>query len=314
MPSTPGPRPGRAVLTTLGVLVALAVVAVASRGSTQIGEAGGRRPSDTLLDILFTLYLVLLVAGAVFFVYLLALHRKTRQEGGMGPVSRFSPFVLAVLLLVGLVSARRLQGFEGPRPQEPLVRVPGVGVPPTEANEAVAEQAPYEAEFAWLPVLVVVGLLAAGLGGVWWAGVRRRRARSTREPATLGEALADVLDETLDALRAERDPRRAVIGAYLRLERVLGAHGLARRPAEAPLEYLGRVLEDLSVSAPAVQRLTLLFQRARFSQHEIGQAMKDEAIGALQTVQDELRAAEALARLERERAARPPVEQARAPG
>jgi hypothetical protein len=304
------------VLTTLGVVVALAVVAVASRGSTPVGEAGGRRPSDTLLDILFTLYLVLLVAGAVFFVYLLALQRKLRREGGMGPVSRFSPFVLAVLLLVGLVSARRLQGFERRPPLEQEVPVPGVGVPvPAETGETAAQQQPsYEADFAWIPVLVFVGLLAAGLGSVWWAGVRRRRARSTREPATLGEALADVLDETLDALRAERDPRRAVIGAYARLERVLAANGLARRPAEAPLEYLGRVLEDLSVSRSAVRRLTLLFQRAKFSQHEVGEEMKDEAIQALQTVQDELRAAEALALLERERAARSPVEQARKAG
>ena len=37
---------------------------------------------------------------------------------------------------------------------------------------------------------------------------------------------ADVLDETLDDLRAETDPRRAVIAAYARMERALAAFGL----------------------------------------------------------------------------------------
>ena len=59
---------------------------------------------------------------------------------------------------------------------------------------------------------------------------------------------AAAVDESLDDLRAEPDPRRAVIAAYARLERVLAAHGLPRKPAEAPLEYLGRMLAELSVS------------------------------------------------------------------
>jgi hypothetical protein len=287
-------------LTTLGVLVALAVVAVASRGSTPVGEAGGRRPSDTLLDIFFTLYL-------------LALQRGLKRKSGVGSVGRLSMLVLFVILMIGLAGARRLQGLElNAPPEEELVPAQGTAEPPEAVTTPTSDA--YEPEFAWIPVLVFVGLLAAGLGAVWWAGVRRRRARSTEEPATLGEALADVLDETLDALRAERDPRLAVIRAYARLERVLAAHGLARRPAEAPLEYLGRVLEDLSVSPSAVRQLTILFQRAKFSQHEVGEAMKDEAIEALENAQDDLRAAEAQAQLERERAAQLAVGRTRSAG
>ena len=123
-----------------------------------------------------------------------------------------------------------------------------------------------------------------------------------------------MLEESLDELRAERDPRRAVIRAYARLERVLAAHGIPRRPSDAPLEYLNRVLVGLSVSPESVQRLTLLFERAKFSHHDVGPEMKDEAIAALQTMQDELRTAEALARQERERAARAAIEGAKVAG
>jgi hypothetical protein len=78
-------------------------------------------------------------------------------------------------------------------------------------------------------------------------------------------ALAVVREDTLDDLRAEQDPRRAIIAAYARLERVLAAFGL---------------------------RLTDLFTRAKFSLHEVDAGMKHEAIEALTIARDELLAAE----------------------
>ncbi len=279
------------LLTTLGVLVALAVVAVASRGSTDVGTPGARRPADTLLDVLFTVYIILLALGAILFIYLLAIGKRDTRRSGMETVSKLSLFVIAFILLAGLGGAQRLQGLELARPEvDETPFPPGTGETPQVTT--TPELDTYEPEFAWIPVLVLVGLLVVGTLAAWWASVRRRRARTAAEPATLGEALADVLDETLDDLRAERDPRRAVIAAYARLQRVLAAYGLPRRPCEAPFEYLRRVLGDLSVSPEAIRRLTLLFERAKFSQHEVGETMKEEAIAALQTAQEELRAAE----------------------
>ena len=100
------------------------------------------------------------------------------------------------------------------------------------------------------------------------------------------------LDESLDDLRAEPDLRRAIVAAYARMERALAAAGLARRPAEAPLEYVERALRELEASGPAASRLTDLFEWAKFSQHEPEPEMRDEAIDALVAVRDELREAE----------------------
>ena len=107
------------------------------------------------------------------------------------------------------------------------------------------------------------------------------------------ETLADVLDETLDDLRAESDPRRAVIAAYARMERSLAAHGVPRRRFEAPHEYLGRVLGELTGGRLAASRLTTLFERARFSPHEIDADMKAAAIEAIERLQADLAAVEA---------------------
>ena len=79
-----------------------------------------------------------------------------------------------------------------------------------------------------------------------------------------------------------------MIRAYGRMERALGTYGLARRPAETPLEYLSRALTSLRVGRRSVERLSALFERAKFSQHEIDLSMKSEALSALGALRDEL--------------------------
>lgn len=291
------PRSRNAFLTALGLLVAIAVVGIASRGSTPSGEGGARGPTDALADIFFSLYIVSVVAGGVLFLYMLALRRTALAQAGVNSRRRTWQSGIGMLVLVAgaLLLARNMASKE---------RGAGVALPPaigggSEASATTSGADTYEAEFAWIPVLGTLGLIAVAIFGAWWSGRVRRRARGELRGSLLAAGLAAAVNESLDDLRAERDPRRAVIAAYARLEQVLGAHGLPRHASEAPLEYLRRMLGELSVSPPAARRLTDLFERARFSQHAVGAQMKEEAIAALETVRDDLAAARAVAEQER---------------
>jgi hypothetical protein len=290
----PSGRLRSALLTAVGVLAALGVVAIAARGSTPVGEGGAATPSRALTDILFTLYIVALVAGGLLFLYLLVLHRHARRSGstGLGRTISNLAGLIVVLLLVGSVT-RIIRDRGG----ELQIEVPPA--PPPPAGVEPGSDAEQQPSFAWIPVLVTLGLLAAAVLGVWWSERARHTARGERRRPRLADELVAALDESLDDLRAEPDPRRAVIAAYARLERVLASHGLPRSPAEAPLEYLARVLTELSVGARAASRLTDLFERAKFSQHAVGPEMKDEAIDALETVRDDLLLAREQAERER---------------
>lgn len=300
--STRDGRGRRTLLTVGGVLLALAVVALASRGATPVGEAGTRRPSQRLVDYAISLYLLLMVVGIGFYAYILLLRRDVMAEAAKrrtkkNPIVGVVVFLIAMGLLAVVVRQLSSNGARGGDSPIGKVLLPRI---PTGTNADGAQR--FEPQFALLPVLVVSGVAAAAIVAFTLSARARRRALGGDDTGSLAEALADVLEETLDDLRAERDPRRAVIAAYARLERTLAAFGLPRRPSEAPLEYLERVLGELSVTAPSVRRLTMLFERAKFSQHEIGPQMKDEAIVALQTIQDELRTAQIQAEREREAA------------
>jgi flagellar basal body-associated protein FliL len=150
--------------------------------------------------------------------------------------------------------------------------------------------------------LILVLLLALGLVVIVAivAALRRqppptpvatpRRARPEPEPEEMVRRFYSLIDDTLDDLRAEPDPRTAVIAAYARMEGGLGALGVERMLSETPFEYLARVLEKLSVSDAAARQLTELFERAKFGAGPVDETMKEQAVSALETIREEARA------------------------
>jgi hypothetical protein len=279
----------RAFLPAVAVMALTAVVAVAARGSTPGGTGASRGPSDLVLDTLLTLTFVLFAFAIAFLVYAF-IHRD--ELGNLNLPQRHRPSALVSLLIffaiVGIVALFRIRGLLD-RDDEAEGQPPRVDVP---SNDATPLDPRYEPQFAWLPLLIAGALVAVAYVALSAAA---RRRRGPRQRNGVAATLADALDDSLDDLRAEADPRRAVIAAYARLERILAAHRLARRSPETPEEYLGRILPELDVDPASIRRLTDLFMWAKFSHHEVGPSMKEEAIAALTTTRDDLRAAAARA-------------------
>jgi hypothetical protein len=183
---------------------------------------------------------------------------------------------MAAILVLWLF--RDLLGLDGgDRDQDPATTV---------ATPTTLELPDPPAEPGVVP-LVVAGVAVAAMVAIVVAQLRAERRRR-RPPATRAERLVGLLDDTLEDLERDPDPRRAVIAAWARMERGLAAAGLPRRPSEAPFEYAARVLETSLARPASVHRLTGLFERAKFSQHAIGPADRDEAVAALRAVRREL--------------------------
>jgi hypothetical protein len=281
-------------LVVLAAGGALALVAIAAGGATPVGTGGARAPSEWLLDVVVSLLLVQMAFGAVLLVVLLLLRPQELVDPRSGPPGRRGRAALvgiaALLLLLVVVAARRVITGDG----DGLSGLFGQGT-----SEAPGDGAPerYEPEFATVPVLLVAVLVSVAVCA-WLLAARARRVTAEPDDA-LQVALLAALDDSLDDLEAEPDPRRAVIAAYARLEHVLAAYGAPRRSSEAPDEYLRRVLASLELSRTSVSRLTALFQAAKFSQHDVDADMKRDAIDALARARDELRLARERAEAER---------------
>ena len=89
--------------------------------------------------------------------------------------------------------------------------------------------------------------LAAIAAVVAWT----RRGKPSLRERSLREDMVEALDEGVDDLRGDADPRRATIEAYARMERVCAYHGLPRQASEAPGEFLSRTLVPLGAGGTA---------------------------------------------------------------
>jgi hypothetical protein len=120
--------------------------------------------------------------------------------------------------------------------------------------------------------------------------VRRRLRVADPEPEAdvVPDSVVRAVGDSIDEIRRDPDPRRAIIRAYASMEFAFDDAGIPRRPYEAPFEYLGRALGVMRVSSAAAGRLAALFERARFSQHVVGTETKNDAVGALLEVERQL--------------------------
>ena len=269
--------------------VLLAAVAVASHAHRPGGGAGGgaSHPSKLVFEYIASVAFVLFPFGVILVLWVASLGRRQRLLQRAGGARRQFAGLLAICL-IGLPAALITRHFThyDSAPQQGAVKP---GLPASATGPEARKRA--DAQFQWLPALVLGSILVAGAGGtvalvVW----KRRHGAEWEREAELTAALDEVLADTLDDLRAERDPRRAVIAAYARLERTFAAHDVTREPYETAREFVDRALDRLGVSTFAVRRLTTLYERAKFSSHEIDASMKDDAIEALAGLRAELEA------------------------
>jgi hypothetical protein len=274
---------GRVALAAL-VLPALALVAMTARSYQPFGEddtVGQRAPSTTVIDGAFTAVGTLAIIALLIFAWVWLQVRPTPGRGRR--TSGFSGLVIFLIVIVALVGVRQILGYErqpgeaeGADPGFPQQVPPGESLPQTEAHSP---------QVVW-PLAIGIAVLVAGIVIVLVV-LDRRRSRPAERSLEELERLVRALDDAIEDLRREPDPRRAVVAAYARMEQALSYHGLPRKPWEAPYEYLARVGRELDAEEP-VAALTELFEEAKFSEHAVDEAMRGRAIDALVSVRREV--------------------------
>jgi hypothetical protein len=270
------------------VTVLVAVVAIAARSHPLGGGGSAGSPSAQFFDYGFTTVVLVFAAFAVIAISALLWKppKGTQTNRPRSLLAALLFWIGAALVGIELASHHFLRRFHQLE-QSLHLKTRNTQLPPVRGNKSGSHHQ-HAVQLRWQEIAIVLALLAAFGAAAYVASRRRPAPREWRLASQ--KAVSAALDESLDDLRSEPDLRKAIIAAYARMERALALAGLARHPAEAPLEYVERALGELQTSSGGIRRLTDLFEWAKFSPHEPDPSMRDEAIEALVAVRDELRA------------------------
>jgi hypothetical protein len=110
------------------------------------------------------------------------------------------------------------------------------------------------------------------------AGAQNRREEVI---AAVDAGLSDLDDD-------DRDPRRAVIACWVRLEQAAAAAGTPREPGDTPTDLVVRLLAAHQVSAQMLYPLADVYRLARYATHTVDATMRTRARAALQQLRAEL--------------------------
>jgi hypothetical protein len=275
----------------IGVGLLLALAATVGPLPSPAGEPGASL-AVRLPDAVRTAVFTLLALSAILLLALqrprrpteddpLAVRAPQRRATWVATLLSLLPFLL-LLAIAWYVIWSRWSGGEGNPIETAFSAIAGVLDLLARSRKPPTSMPFFDVTIAVLVLLLALAIFAlmvlislADRLEKWWAGRGPDRAAP--------QALDSAADSAGD-LRAEPDARVAVIRAYRRFERVLAAARAPRAAWQTPAEFMRATLARLPVPIPPVERLTALFELARFSDRPVSGEARDAACDCLDEI------------------------------
>jgi hypothetical protein len=291
----------RALLFALAGFLVIAAFAIGSRPDTDgTREAGSPGAVNLVRHLILGASLVLIFFSAAYTIYALWPRKQIEEKPYVRKEISKLPWWLQTLISVlpFLLTAAALYWLMNHRSEQMKNLFAGFGAAQTDQATQTERAQGHERPVSdyWLAIASAIALIALIVAFVAMKVRPRPPEISDVTPFDWDDEADDLLlselraevDIQTDAIANATDPREAVIAAYAAMETILGRHSLPRRTTETPAEYAVRVARTDRVPGAAMDGLTRLFEVARYSEHQIGTDMQQNAVAALITVRDAL--------------------------
>ena len=277
----------------MAVLLVVTTVALAVSHSTELSSSRLDTPDLSLAFGLFVAAATII--GLILWIVILATEENAQ---GVPPKRRKGRFASQIALLAIAVTVLFLYRRRDRGPVDPLTNLPPqIAGPGAGTGVASPVAAPASGGGGFMLLFILGSVVAAGvLAGLILARRARRAALDLDEELTEPDAAADLsaaLSAAERASYADDDPRMVIIGCYEALEGVLARRGISRGQAEtASAVLVSAERAGLLSRSGAVQAegLVEIFERARFSPHDMTDRDVDEARGRLAALRADIAA------------------------
>jgi uncharacterized protein DUF4129 len=286
--------PGAAIFAGGGLLLALTALLIADGGGA---ESPSMRLSVHVPDLLLWAAATAFALTAVIVATILVSRSGRRVEWDSELLERYRRFLelpwwmqilIRLVSILPLIAIVAILAWAWPGLEESFLAFSRRILTPLSDAEAPAPVIPVMS-LPWLGWLLGLLGLAAGLASLAVALVLLFAERiadwleRTNRPAT-AEPLREAVEESLDDLAGEPDPRTAIIRCYRRFERFAAQARVPRAPWQTSSEFVREALSRLTLPRAAVEQLTRLFELARFSHHPVEPGELDGARACLEDI------------------------------
>jgi hypothetical protein len=274
----------RFVLVVAAAVMALTGIALLISNLGYL-DLGGRYDdlAPALKSITEVVVYILLAILLCIMVYLLYFYTRVKKGGGARAAGRPTDphaLIIAVLVVIGLIA---IFGISGGQLIPPNLGGSegaggsggnGGGLPPATAEGSA--------------LILVVFMALAILGTI--VSIKFIRNRPIRESAAIrrmeGEA-EEILTKAMKDLYAGEDARAVIVRTYQQMCRLIGG-GFRSAPYLTPHEFAELAVRRMSWPEAPVLQLTALFEEAWYSDHELGEDKKDQALSCLEKLRGAL--------------------------
>jgi heme/copper-type cytochrome/quinol oxidase subunit 2 len=287
-------------LAAAGLLLALA----ATLGPAHLpGAEPGASLVVRLPDTVWMIVVGLFGASLLLFFSLQRPRRRVEDESELGDArvqTRRRSFLLAslptlLLLILFIYIVWAYQTPEGGHPfQAPLDAIAGLLNLLSQTRKPETSVAAFDWAVAGMALAVALAVFVLMVLVVFAERLLRWWDRPT--PARPLPPLERAVAESLDDLRTDTEPRAAIIRIYRRFELALATARVPRAAWQTPTEFMRTVLAQAALPTAPVERLTTLFELARFSERPLGAEARADAFECLDAVKTALEANAAHAR------------------
>ncbi|MCK5397750.1 MAG: DUF4129 domain-containing protein [Thermoplasmata archaeon] len=143
-----------------------------------------------------------------------------------------------------------------------------------------------------ISTFLIFGLFFALFGMIIISIVKFAKIKSTKldysDLDLQTQEVADTIQRTIDALAGGSDTRATVIRCYTDMCKTMAKYGVIEEEHLTPREFESLAKDALPIPDELIHELVEIFEEARYSNHDLAEAVSHRALSALEGVKDKL--------------------------
>ena len=129
-------------------------------------------------------------------------------------------------------------------------------------------------------LIIIVAIVIASVTIIFISVIIRKKQKRK----DIQRSLEEIIAQTLSRLQTEKDHKKTVLDCYKKMCELLSKKGVIKDTAQTPREFALVAKEYLTVPPECLYDLTKMFEKARYSNHEISENDREKTIQCLSQI------------------------------